>query len=122
MAVAKKIKVIIVGAAGRDFHDFNVFWKNHARYDVVAFTAAQIPDIVGRTYPRQLTGARYPKGIPIESEDKLAELIKKHKVEQVAMAYSDLPHEEVMHKAAIVNAAGADFRIMGCDNTMLKSR
>ena len=122
MAVAKKIKVIILGAAGRDFHDFNVFWKNHARYDVVAFTAAQIPDIVGRTYPRQLAGPRYPKGIPIWDESELADLIKKHKVDQVAMAYSDLPHVEVMHKAAIVNAAGADFRILGCGNTMIKSR
>jgi predicted GTPase len=115
------IRVIIVGAAGRDFHDFNVFWRNDARYQVVAFTAAQIPDIEGRIYPPELCGARYPKGIPIEPEEKLAELIVKHDVHQVAMAYSDLAHEDVMHKAAIVNAAGADFRIMGHKHTMLKS-
>lgn len=116
------IKVIIVGAAGRDFHDFNVFWKSRPRYQVVAFTAAQIPDIAGRTYPKQLTGPRYPKGIPIYPETKLVDLIKKHKADQVAMAYSDLSHEEVMHKASIANAAGADFRIMGHKHTMLKSR
>ncbi len=116
-----KIKVIILGAAGRDFHDFNTFWRNHERYEVVAFTAAQIPDIHGRTYPAQLCGERYPTGIPIESEEQLTELIRKHRVDQVAMAYSDLPHEEVMHKAALVNAAGADFRIMGPRNTMLES-
>ncbi|MHC4697428.1 MAG: cyclic 2,3-diphosphoglycerate synthase [Planctomycetota bacterium] len=117
-----RIKVIIVGAAGRDFHDFNTYWRNDARYEVVAFTAAQIPDIHGRTYPAQLCGRRYPKGIPIEPEEKLAELIKKHKVDQVAMAYSDLPHEQVMHKASLVNACGADFRIMGHTATMLHSK
>ena len=118
----KRIKVIILGAAGRDFHDFNTFWRSHSRYEVVAFTAAQIPDIHGRTYPPELCGKRYPRGIRIEPEEKLADLIKKHKVDQVAMAYSDLPYEEVMHKAALVNAAGADFRIMGYRNTMLESR
>ncbi len=117
-----KIKVIIVGAAGRDFHDFNTFWRNNARYEVVAFTAAQIPDIHGRTYPPQLCGKRYPQGIPIEPEEKLAELIKKHNVDQVVMAYSDLPHEQVMHKASLVNACGADFRIMGHANTMIHSK
>lgn len=117
-----RIKVIIVGAAGRDFHDFNTFWRNNPRYQVVAFTAAQIPDIDGRTYPPQLCGKKYPRGIPIEPEEMLADLIRKHKVDQVVMAYSDLPHEEVMHKAALANAAGADFRIMGHKNTMLKSR
>jgi predicted GTPase len=117
-----RIRVIIVGAAGRDFHDFNVFWRNDARYQVVAFTAAQIPDIDGRVYPAQLCGKRYPKGIPIEPEAKLAALIEKHGVQQVTMAYSDLAHVDVMHKAALVNAAGADFRIMGPHNTMLKSK
>ena len=117
-----KIKVIIVGAAGRDFHDFNTFWRNHPRYEVVAFTAAQIPDIEGRVYPPELCGPQYPNGIPIEPEEKLVDLIKLHQVDQVTMAYSDLPHEEVMHKASLVNAAGADFRIMGHRNTMLKSR
>lgn len=115
------VKVIIVGAAGRDFHDFNTFWRNDPRYHVVAFTAAQIPDIHGRTYPPELCGERYPNGIPIEPEDKLSELIEKHQVDEATMAYSDLPYEEVMHKAAIVNAAGADFRIMGPRNTMLRS-
>ena len=117
-----RIRVIIVGAAGRDFHDFNVFWRNDARYQVVAFTAAQIPDIDGRVYPAQLCGKRYPKGIPIEPEGKLAELIKKHGVQQVTMAYSDLAHVDVMHKAALVNAAGADFRMLGPHHTMLKSK
>jgi predicted GTPase len=118
---SNKIKVLIVGAAGRDFHDFNTFWRHHSRYEVVAFTAAQIPDIDGRVYPPKLCGSRYPKGIPIEPEERLAELIRRHKVDQVVMAYSDLPHEDVMHKAALANAAGADFRIMGTQNTMLKS-
>lgn len=122
MSAGSPRKVIIMGAAGRDFHDFNTFWRKHRRYDVVAFTAAQIPDIEGRTYPPQLCGRRYPNGIPIESEDKLTELIRKHNVDQVAMAYSDLPYEEVMHKAALVNAAGADFRILGHRNTMLESK
>jgi len=117
----KQVKVIIVGAAGRDFHDFNTFWRNDPRYHVVAFTAAQIPDIHGRTYPAQLCGERYPNGIPIEPEEKLTELIKKHEVDQVTMAYSDLPYAEVMHKVAIANAAGADFRILGPQNTMVTS-
>lgn len=117
----EQIRVIIVGAAGRDFHDFNTFWRRDARYEVVAFTAAQIPDIHGRTYPAELCGERYPDGIPIEPEEKLPELIRQYQVDQVAMAYSDLPHEEVMHKAALVNAAGSDFRIMGTRNTTLTS-
>jgi predicted GTPase len=122
MSSAKdQVRVIIVGAAGRDFHDFNTFWRNDARYRVVAFTAAQIPDIHGRMYPAALCGDRYPEGIPIEPEEKLAELIQKHDVDQVAMAYSDLPYEEVMHKAAIANAAGADFRILGPKYTMIRS-
>lgn len=116
-----KIKVLIIGAAGRDFHDFNTFWRNDPRYEVVCFTAAQIPDIVGRVYPPELCGERYPNGIPIESEDDLADLIRKHDIDQAVIAYSDLPHEEVMHKASIVNAAGADFRILGPRNTMLVS-
>ncbi len=121
MESSGQIKVIIVGAAGRDFHDFNSFWRNDPRYRVVAFTAAQIPDIHGRTYPPELCGDRYPEGIPIEPEEKLADLIREHQVDQVTMAYSDLPHEEVMHKAAIANAAGADFRMLGHRNTMLES-
>ncbi|MCP4245807.1 MAG: GTPase [bacterium] len=120
MASDKRIKVIIMGAAGRDFHDFNVFWRDKERYQVVAFTAAQIPDIEGRTYPPELCGKFYPEGIPIYAEEKIVDLIKKHQVDQVVIAYSDLPHAEVMHKAAMVNAAGADFRIMGWRNTMIE--
>jgi len=121
MTNSDKVRVLIVGAAGRDFHDFNTFWRNDPRYEVVAFTAAQIPDIDGRVYPPELCGERYPEGIPIELEEKLFELIKQHNVDEVAMAYSDLPHTEVMHKAAIATAAGADFRIMGTKHTMLES-
>ena len=121
MTDKEKIRVIIMGAAGRDFHDFNVFWRARDRYQVVAFTAAQIPDIHGRTYPPQLCGSKYPEGIPIYPEEQIVELIAKHDVDQVAIAYSDLPHEEVMHKASMVNAAGADFRIMGWRGTMLES-
>ena len=117
----KRVRVLILGAAGRDFHDFNVFWRNDPRYEVVAFTAAQIPDIHGRVYPPELCGPRYPNGIPIEPEEKLVELINRHEVDQVVMAYSDLSHEAVMHKASIVTAAGADFRILGHRNTMLPS-
>ena len=120
MADNEKIKVIIMGAAGRDFHDFNVFWRDDDRYDVVAFTATQIPDIHGRTYPPQLSGPKYPNGIPIYPEEQLVELIVKHQVDEVAIAYSDLPHEVVMHKASMVNAAGADFRILGHRRTMLQ--
>ena len=120
-ASGRRVRVIILGAAGRDFHDFNVFWKKDPRYEVVAFTAAQIPDIHGRVYPPELAGPDYPEGIPIEPEEKLLDLIRKHNVDQVAMAYSDLSHEEVMHKASIVTAAGADFRILGHRHTMLPS-
>ena len=124
MPAKKNIRknIIIMGAAGRDFHDFNVYWKNQPNYRVVAFTAAQIPDIAGRVYPRQLSGPAYPKGIPIMAESEITDLIRKHKVDEVALAYSDLNHLDVMHKAAIVNAAGADFRLMGWRQTMIKSR
>ncbi len=87
-----RVRVLILGAAGRDFHDFNVFWRNDPRYEVVAFTAAQIPDIHGRVYPAELCGPRYPNGIPIEPEEKLVELISRHDIDQVVMAYSDLSH------------------------------
>ncbi|GAB4457539.1 MAG: cyclic 2,3-diphosphoglycerate synthase [Anaerolineales bacterium] len=115
------IKTIIMGAAGRDFHNFNTFFRGNKDYEVVAFTATQIPDIEGRLYPPELAGAQYPKGIPIHAEDELTDLIKKHGVEQVVFAYSDVPHEHVMHKASIVNAAGADFRLMGTKYTQIKS-
>jgi predicted GTPase len=114
-------KVIIMGAAGRDFHDFNCYWRDHPAYEVVAFTATQIPNIAGRVYPPALSGPRYPKGIPIYVEEKLAELIEKHKVDLVTIAYSDQPHEVVMHKAALVNACGADFCMLGHRHTMLQS-
>ncbi|MEW6404870.1 MAG: cyclic 2,3-diphosphoglycerate synthase [Chloroflexota bacterium] len=115
------IKTIIMGAAGRDFHNFNTFFRGNKDYEVVAFTATQIPDIEGRVYPRELAGEMYPKGIPIHAEEELVDLIKKHGAEQVVFAYSDVPHEYVMHKASIVNAAGADFRIMGTRYTQIKS-
>lgn len=116
-----KKNVIIMGAAGRDFHDFNVFWKNEPNYNVVAFTAAQIPDIAGRTYPAELAGPNYPQGIPIEDEGRINELIDELKVDEVVLAYSDLSHKDVMHKAAKVNAAGAAFRLLGWHQTMLTS-
>jgi predicted GTPase len=115
------IRTIIVGAAGRDFHNFNVFYKNNPDYEVVAFTATQIPDIEGRTYPAELTGDRYPAGIPIYAEDDLVDLIREKQIDQVVFAYSDVPHEYVMHKASLTLAAGADFRLMGLKNTQLKS-
>jgi predicted GTPase len=118
----RKKNLIIMGAAGRDFHDFNVYWKNQSNYRVVAFTAAQIPDIAGRVYPKQLAGRNYPKGIPIKNESEITDLIKKHNVEEVTLAYSDLNYLDVMHKASIVNAAGADFRLMGWKQTMLTSK
>ena len=114
-------KVIIMGAAGRDFHDFNCYWRDHPAYEVVAFTATQIPNIAGRVYPPALSGPRYPKGIPIYVEEQLAELIEKHGVDLVTIAYSDQPHEVVMHKAALVNACGADFCMLGHRHTMLQS-
>jgi predicted GTPase len=115
------IKTLIMGAAGRDFHNFNTFFRGNKEYEVVAFTATQIPDIEGRLYPAELAGPLYPKGIPIHAEEELIDLIKKHEVEQVVFAYSDVPHEYVMHKASMVNAAGADFRLLGTRNTQVKS-
>lgn len=117
-----KRKLIVLGAAGRDFHDFNTYWRDNPDVEVVAFTATQIPDIHGRTYPAVLAGPKYPKGIPIYAEEELPELIRRHGVDLCTIAYSDLPHEVVMHKAALVNAAGADFIILGHKHTMLKSR
>ena len=114
-------KVIIMGAAGRDFHNFNVYFKNNSRYQVIAFTAAQIPDIEGRLYPAALAGSLYPQGIPIYPEEQLAELIGRHKIDLVAFSYSDVPHEAVMHKASLAMAKGADFILLGATYTMLKS-
>jgi predicted GTPase len=115
------IRTIIMGAAGRDFHNFNVFYRNNPDYEIVAFTATQIPDIEGRTYPAQLAGALYPAGIPIFAENDLQKLIKEKKAAQVVFAYSDVPHEIVMHKASMVLAAGADFHLMGPKATQIKS-
>jgi len=111
-----------MGAAGRDFHNFNVYFRDNSEYHVVAFTATQIPDIEGRTYPPQLCGSLYPQGIPIHAENDLARLIHEEKIEQVIFAYSDVPHQYVMHKASTVLAAGADFRLMGVNSTQLKSK
>jgi len=115
------IRTIIMGAAGRDFHNFNVFFRDNPDYEVVAFTATQIPNIEGRLYPPELAGKQYPKGIPIYPESELTRLIKELKVDQVVFAYSDVSHEYVMHKASEVIAAGADFRLMGLNTTMLAS-
>lgn len=114
-------KTIIMGAAGRDFHNFNVFYRNNPEYEVIAFTATQIPDIEGRTYPGQLAGKLYPKGIPIYPESDLDQLVKTHKIDEVVFAYSDVPHEYVMHKASQVLAAGANFKLLGTEATQIKS-
>jgi predicted GTPase len=115
------IKTLIMGAAGRDFHNFNTFFRGNKDYEVVAFTATQIPDIEGRLYPPELAGDLYPKGIPIRAEEELPALIKEHQIEQVIFAYSDVPHEYVMHKASLVIATGADFRLLGTRETQVKS-
>lgn len=114
-------KILIMGAAGRDFHNFNVLYRDNPDYQVVAFTATQIPDIEGRVYPAALAGKLYPEGIPIYAEDELPELIKRLEVDQVVLAYSDLSYEYVMSKAALVNACGASFTMLGAQQTMLKS-
>ncbi|MBS3946243.1 MAG: GTPase, partial [Melioribacter sp.] len=113
--------VLIMGAAGRDFHNFNVFFRNNESYNVVAFTATQIPNIDGRIYPPELAGKLYPNGIKIYEESELVDLIHKLKVDEVVFSYSDVPFEYVMTKASIVNAAGASFRLMGAAETMIKS-
>jgi predicted GTPase len=115
------IRTLIMGAAGRDFHNFNVSFRDNPNYEVVAFTATQIPDIEGRTYPAALAGQQYPKGIPIYAESELVSLVKALQVDQVIFAYSDVPHEYVMHKASTILAAGADFRLMGLWSTQIKS-
>ncbi|MEE4284560.1 MAG: hypothetical protein V2I31_00370 [Mariniphaga sp.] len=116
-----KQKVIIIGAAGRDFHNFNTFFRNNNDYEVVAFTATQIPDIDDRRYPAELAGAFYPEGIPVYTEEKLEELIKKLKVDICVFSYSDIPHQRVMTVSARVNAAGASFMLLGPKQTMLQS-
>lgn len=116
-----KRKVIIMGAAGRDFHNFNVFFRDNKDYEVVAFTATQIPGIDDKKYPAALAGKLYPKGIEIKPESELKQLIIENNVDLVVLAYSDLPHEVVMHKASLVNAIGADFMLMGANNTTIKT-
>ncbi len=110
-----------MGAAGRDFHNFNVHFRDNSNYDVVAFTATQIPDITGRKYPKELSGKLYPKGIPIYPEEKLPQLIKKYNIDKVVFSYSDVSHEYVMNRASLVNACGADLELLGIKSTMLKS-
>lgn len=117
-----KKKVIIMGAAGRDFHNFNVYYRDNKNYEVVAFTATQIPDIEGRKYPSELAGSLYPDGIPIKSEEELPALIKEYNIDQVAFAYSDVSHEYIGHKIAVVNSTGADFIFLGNNTTMLESK
>jgi predicted GTPase len=115
-------KVIIIGAAGRDFHNFNTCFRNNSDYRVVAFTAAQIPDIAGRKYPSELAGDLYPNGIPIFAESDLEKLIRELKVDECVFSYSDIPYNQVMRIGARVNAAGADFRLLGAGQNMLKSK
>jgi len=115
------IRTLIMGAAGRDFHNFNTYYRDNAAYEVVAFTATQIPNIEGRKYPPELAGTNYPQGIPIYPESELDRLISDLEIEQVVFAYSDVPHEYVMHRASQVLAAGADFQLLGPNKTQLKS-
>jgi predicted GTPase len=119
--MSRRNRVLIMGAAGRDFHNFNTVYRDNDAYEVVAFTATQIPDIEGRTYPPELAGRLYPKGIPIHDEKDLNQLIKDLDVDEVVFAYSDIAHEYVMHKASQVLAAGADYRLIGPKYTMLQS-
>jgi predicted GTPase len=115
-------KVIIMGAAGRDFHNFNVYFRNNHRYNVIAFTAAQIPGIEGRLYPPELSGPLYPQGIPVYPEGDLVQLIRQQSIDLVSFCYSDVPHVEVMHRASVVTAEGADFILLGATYTMLRSK
>ncbi|HOJ02523.1 MAG TPA: cyclic 2,3-diphosphoglycerate synthase [Bacteroidota bacterium] len=116
-----RINTIIVGAAGRDFHNFNMVYRDNELYNVVAFTAAQIPDIAGRKYPASLAGKLYPKGIPIHAESDLEAMIKKHNVQEVVFAYSDVTYEHVMSIGSRVTAAGAHFKILSAKDTMISS-
>ncbi len=118
----ERIKVLIMGAAGRDFHNFNTVFRDNELYDVVAFTATQIPNIAGRKYPAELAGKLYPNGIPIYPESELKQLIKKHNIEEVVFSYSDVSFNYIMTKASLVIALGADFKLLGAKPTMLKSK
>jgi predicted GTPase len=116
-----KRNVIIIGAAGRDFHNFNTCFRDNENYYVVAFTAAQIPDIDGRKYPGELAVKLYPDGIPIFPEDNLPELITRYQVNECVFSYSDITYQKVMSISAIVNAAGAGFVLLGPNDTMVRS-
>ncbi|SFN19072.1 Predicted GTPase [Formivibrio citricus] len=115
------MRILILGAGGRDFHNFNVVYRDDPGVEVVAFTAAQIPGIAGRSYPPELAGPRYPEGIPIHDEKELAALCRQHHIDQVVFAYSDVPHCHVMHLASQVLACGADFLLLGPERTQLKA-
>jgi len=117
-----KRDIIIMGAAGRDFHNFNILYRDNPSYNVVAFTAAQIPFIQDRVYPKELAGSLYPNGIPIYAEEKLPELIKAHKINEVIFSYSDVSHEYVMHIASLVNSLGTDFVLPNPERTMIKGK
>ncbi len=117
----ERTRVLIMGAAGRDFHDFNTYFRQRSNYDVVAFTATQIPDIEGRLYPPELSGDLYPSGIPIRGEEDLEDIIEEAAIDDVVFSYSDVSHEYVMHRASRVLAAGAGFRFLPPSETMLKS-
>jgi predicted GTPase len=120
--LAKKTRVLIMGAAGRDFHNFNVVFRDNPAYEVVAFTASQIPNIEGRKYPPELAGASYPGGIPIYSEEQMERLVEEENIDQVVFSYSDVPHQNVMHAASRAMAKGADFRLLGPRATMLEAK
>lgn len=115
-------KVIIMGAAGRDFHNFNTFFRDNEKYKVFGFTATQIPDIADRKYPKELAGKSYPEGIPIYQEEELPHLIEEKSIDLVVFSYSDVTHQYVMDRASMVNAAGADFMLLGTKSTQIKSR
>ena len=116
-----KRKIVIMGAAGRDFHNFNCLFRNNPEVEVVAFTATQIPDIEGRVYPPELAGALYPQGIPIYAEDALEKLVKQHGIDEVWFSYSDVSHQYLMDKGSHVVAWGAHFGILSADRTMIRS-
>ncbi len=120
--MGRRKRVVIMGAAGRDFHNFNVYFRDNEEYEVVAFTATQIPDIEGRMYPPELAGKLYPEGIPILPEEDLPKIIKEKQIDEVILAYSDLSFDYVMKRASIALAAGADFKLMGPESTMIKAK
>src|SRR5687767_10245305 len=117
-----RTRVVIVGAAGRDFHNFNTHYRDDDRYEVVAFTATQIPGIEGRLYPPELAGDLYPEGIPIFGEDSLEQIVREQSVDEVVFSYSDVSHERVMHVGSLCLAAGASFVLLGPRATMIPSK